>query len=102
MLFVDQQHVVEQLAACAADEPLRDRVHVRRANRRADHLRADTFGRAVERGTELAVAIAKQDGWSVPVDGGVAHLLCRPRLRRVPGRGDVDARRDAKCTRKNA
>jgi hypothetical protein len=34
MEIVDQQHVVEQLSPYAADETLRDGVHIRRANRR--------------------------------------------------------------------
>src|SRR5262249_48938974 len=55
-----------------------------------DHPRADTLRRAIECRAELVVAIPQQDGWSVPVHGGVAQLLCRPRLRRVTGRGDMD------------
>jgi len=90
MEVVDQQHVVEQLSPYAADEAFRDGIHIRRANRRTDHLRADALGRAVERRAELVVAIPQQDGGSFPVHGGVAQLLGRPRLRRVAGRGDMD------------
>jgi hypothetical protein len=57
MQVVDEQHVVEQLAAYAADKSLLDGIHIRRANRRPDHLRADALGCAVERGTELVVPI---------------------------------------------
>jgi hypothetical protein len=67
MFLVEHQHVVEQLSSYAAHEALRDCVHIRRANRRPDHLRADALGRAVERRTELVVAIPQQDGRSVPV-----------------------------------
>ncbi|HEX3475972.1 MAG TPA: hypothetical protein VHT91_13190 [Kofleriaceae bacterium] len=83
MLLVEHQHVVKQLSAYAADEALRDRVHIRCANRRPDHLRADAPGLAVERRAKLVVAIPQQDGWSIPVHGGVAPLLRRPRLRRA-------------------
>ena len=58
MQVVDKQHVVEQLAAYAVHESLRNCVHIRRANRRPDHLHADALRRAVERGTELVVAIS--------------------------------------------
>src|SRR5262245_3270303 len=34
MLLVDKQHVVEHLSSHAADEVLRDRIHVRRSNGR--------------------------------------------------------------------
>src|SRR5262245_59478012 len=33
MLIVEEHHVIEYLAACAAYESLRDGIHVRRANR---------------------------------------------------------------------
>lgn len=41
MRIIDQQHEIDQLSSDAAHEPLRDRVHVRCANRRPDHLGAD-------------------------------------------------------------
>jgi hypothetical protein len=90
MEVVNQQHVVEQLSSYAAHESLRDCIHIRRAHRRPDHLRADALGRAVECRAELVISIPQQDGGSVPVHGGVAQLLGRPRLRRVAGRGDMD------------
>jgi hypothetical protein len=72
MLVVNEEHVVEQLATCATDEALRDRVHVRRSNRRPDHFRADALRRSVERPAELVVAIPQQHGRRVAVHGGVA------------------------------
>ncbi len=53
--------------------------------------RADALGRAVERRTELVVAIPQQDGWSVPRAGYFAHpggnmagVGGRERLHRLP------------------
>ena len=63
------------VSSYAAHEALRDCVHIRRANRRPDHLRADALGRAVERRTELVVAIPQQDGGSVPAPPPPARTL---------------------------
>jgi len=90
MLVVDEPHMVEYLSACAAHKALGHGVHIRRSNRRSDHLRADALRRAVECRTKLVVAIPQQHGRRVPIHRGVAQLLRRPRLGRVARRGDVD------------
>lgn len=90
MLVVDEQYMIEQFPAYTGHKALSHGIHVRRANRRPDHLRADALGRAVERRTLLIVAIPQQDGRSVPVHRGIAQLLRRPRLVRVARRGDMD------------
>ena len=89
MLVIENQHVVRQLASSAADEALRDRVHVRCPHGDLDHARPGTLGNVVEGRPVFVVSIAQQDLRSVSIHRGVPQLLRRPFLRRVPGRGDV-------------
>jgi hypothetical protein len=65
-LVVDKQHVVEQLAACAAHKALSHGIHVRRPNRRSDHLGANALRHAVEPRLELVVVIPQQHGRRIP------------------------------------
>ena len=57
MLVVYEHHVVEYLSTHAAHKALGHGIHIRRPNRRSDHLRADALRRTVECQAELVVAI---------------------------------------------
>src|SRR5258708_9795839 len=61
MLLAEDQHVVEAVAAERPDEPLREKVRLRRPDRRLDHPRAVPGGDAVERRGELAVPVTDQE-----------------------------------------
>ena len=61
MLLAEDQHVVEALAAERPHEPLRERVRLRRPDRRLDHPRAVAGGDAFERRGGLAVPVTDQE-----------------------------------------
>jgi hypothetical protein len=88
--IVEKQDVVEHLAPGATDEALCHRVHVRRPDRGLDDPCASAFRHVVEGRPELVVAIAQQDCRTFAVDRGMAQLLFRLRLGRVPGGRDMD------------
>jgi hypothetical protein len=81
--------VVEALAAKRPHEPLRERVRLRRPDRRLDHPRAVPREDAVECRSELAVAVTDQEpspaGALAEVHEKVAGLLDGPGSGRIDG-----------------
>ena len=75
------QDVVEALSAQGPDEPLRECVRPRCADRRSDDADALGAEHLVERTRELSVAVAKEEpNTGIPlVDGEVPRLLADPR-----------------------
>jgi hypothetical protein len=59
MVLIEHADVVEHLPPGAAYEPLRDRVHVRRAHRRLDRPNPGTSGHPVEGRSVLVVPVAE-------------------------------------------
>jgi hypothetical protein len=82
VLLAEDQHVVQALAAQRANEPLREFVRPRRADRRPDHPRAVPGKDFIERRGELAVPVADQEpeppGPVAEVRKQVPGLLGRP------------------------
>jgi hypothetical protein len=72
--------VVEHLASNAADEALRDRIHVRRSNGRPDHLGADALGRM--RSTSPGPPPPPQPRFSPREAGHVRHAVAERRRQR--------------------
>src|ERR1022692_1650235 len=89
MSLVEEEDVVEKFAAQGADEALGDRVHVGRTDGALDDADASAAGGTVEGSSELVVAVADQKSGRRGLHGGVANLLCRPRLVGAAGSGDV-------------
>src|SRR5664279_4448379 len=90
LLLAEEEHMVEGLAPQATDKSFADGIHIRGTHGRLDYSRAHALGNAVEDGAELLVAISNQKPWGQAVHGGVAQLLRRPLLGRVPRGRDVD------------
>lgn len=77
MLFAQDDHLVEALAANAAEEALADGVHVRRAHCRRDDPDTRAGGYAVELRAEFAI-VAQEQLRSDPALRRVAQLLGSP------------------------
>ena len=82
VLRVEQEEVVEQLAAQRADEALGEGVHVRSTDGAAGEAGAGPFEGGGEAGAELRVAVGDEH-LGMLVHGRIASLLCAP----VVGRG---------------
>src|SRR6266545_6695943 len=88
----DDQEMVKAVCADGSHPALSVSVHVRRSNRRPNHLA--TFGAEdlVKRARELRVAVVDQQPERLLIaemDHEVARLLCRPTSVRVRRAGDV-------------
>jgi hypothetical protein len=66
MLVVDEQYMVKRLSVHAAYKALGHGIHIRRSNRRSDHLRANALRRAVECRAELVTWTTCRDAtWTM-------------------------------------
>ena len=72
------QDVIEALAAEAAEEPLTDRVQVRRLRRDGDHIDTRGDGGVGEAAPELAIVIPNQESRGRIVRRGLSELLGHP------------------------
>jgi hypothetical protein len=79
---IEHDDVVEAFAAPRAEKPCTDRVHVRRAHRRADHPDAGGACERIEGDPELIVAIANQEPWRRTQGGRVAQAIRSNRVTR--------------------
>jgi len=75
---VEHEDVIEAFATQRTEKPFTDRVHVRRAHRRADHPDAGGQGERIEGDPELVVVIQEQEPWCPTQGGRVAKLLRHP------------------------
>ena len=89
VLHVEEEDVVEQLAAERANESLGEGVHVRRAHGGADDTGAGALESGRESGAELRVAVGDQH-LGLLVHRGVAGLLGAPVVGGRRGRRDVN------------
>src|SRR5882724_777815 len=84
MALAKHEDMVEQFPPESADKALGEDVHVRRPDRGANDLGADSFEQAREPSTELGVAIDDKH-FGLDVQGCVSRLLRTPVIGRRPG-----------------
>jgi len=89
VLDIEQQEMVEQLAAECADEALGEGVHIRRAHSAADDAGADPFEGGGEATAELRVTVGDENLGQL-VHRGVTRLLGAPVVCGRGGRCGVD------------
>src|ERR1017187_2247314 len=90
MLVIKDDHMVEDLAPCAADKSFSHGVHVRGPHRARDHPDPHALRYTVKRRSELSVAISQQDLRCFSVHCCVSQLLGCPLLGRVSAGCCVD------------
>ena len=83
------QDVIEAFAAEAAEEPLTDRVQVRRRRRDGDHIDTRGDGAVGEAAPELAIVIPNQESRGRIVRRGLSELLGDPGVGRKTRDVDV-------------
>jgi hypothetical protein len=78
----EDQHPVQTLTADGPDEPLRNRVRLRRLDRRADHLHALGSQDLIKAGAELGIPVVDEETWLLPTPlhrhRQLSRLLNRP------------------------
>src|SRR5258708_22902670 len=79
VVLVEDDHVIEALAAYATEEPLAVRVHVGRAYRGLDDANSDGFSCALEVRAELIIPIANEESRALSESCGIPESLRPPR-----------------------
>jgi hypothetical protein len=90
MALVDEEDVVEELAAEAAHEALGHRVHVRCADSGLDDANTGSACGTIEGSAVLVVAIPDKEPGRGLLHGGVPDLLGSPLLGGAPGSGHMN------------
>lgn len=105
MAATEHQHVIQTFVSNGAYPALRDRVRLRRPERRLDHFHALAAHELIERARELGVAIVHQEAHVLQplLDRQVAALLGNPRTVGVWGdSSEVNATRPQLNARRNS
>lgn len=89
MALVKHNHMVEQIAAAVADEPLSHAVLPRAFEGSTDRIYAEDFSRCHYLGVESGIAVVNQISRRGVIRKGVAQLLRYPRAGWMPGHIEV-------------